>query len=290
VEVESALEVMRIEERSLRGRERLEALLGAEVEPIVVGAAASSPRSTFEAYLIRRHAFSVARAELLAAAVEQVAKEQEGLERSAGDIVFWGIARHEGAGKALSECELQATTLTFYCPGEDDMPRGTMGDLKVRKATRFATSAYSQGGLLCLPDLAFLLGMSVSSVQRALARSKVVLPTRGNISDIGRGVTHRAEIVTLYVQGYTEPQIVARTHHTYESVGAYLSDFSRVILLVEEGLPALHIRKVTRMGLTLVNAYINLYRQLDVPENQWKLNLIRRAAAAEEKKRHRSRR
>jgi hypothetical protein len=102
--------------------------------------------------------------------------------------------------------------------------------------------------------------------------------------DIGPGVTHRATIVKLYVEGYTEPQIVARTHHSYESVAAYLSDFRRVLVLVDEGLPVPHIRKVLRMSRRLVEAYIALYRELDVPDNQWKLNLMRRADHEQEKK------
>ena len=113
------------------------------------------------------------------------------------------------------------------------------------------------------------------------------MPTRGTVLDIGRGVSHKVAIVRLYVQGYTEPQIVARTHHTYDSVARYLRDFRRVMLLVDQGLPELHIRKVLRMSLLLVREYVALYRQLDVPEHAFKLNLMRRAAQCEEKKRSR---
>jgi len=113
--------------------------------------------------------------------------------------VYWAVGREEPAGKALADCELVAAVLPFYVPGEDDVPRGTMGDLKVRKAVRLACAAYKQGGLMSLPDLAFLLGMGVPSLKRAIARSGAFVPTRGNIGDIGPGVTHRVLIVGLYV-------------------------------------------------------------------------------------------
>jgi len=238
----------------------------------------------FEAYLIRRHRFSAARAELLVDAVEQTARQRDGVSRAPTDIVFWAIALGEPAGKARKDCELVATILPFYRAGEDPVPRGTVANLKVCKAVRLATHAYQQGGLLSLSDLAFLLGMGVDSLQKAMARSRMFLPSRGTIMDIGRGVTHRIEIIRLYIQGYTEPQIVKRTHHAYESVASYVRNFTRVMLLVDRGLPPNHIRKILRMSLRLVNEYIALYRELDMPEHQWKLNLMRRAGGHREKK------
>jgi hypothetical protein len=129
--------------------------------------------------------------------------------------------------------------------------------------------------------------MGISALQQAIAKSKVFIPTRGNIMDIGRGVTHRVQIVQLYVQGYTEAQIVRRTHHTYDSVASYISDFARIMLLVDQGLAASHIRKILQRSMKLISQYIALYKQVDVPENQWKLNLIRQAAQRNEKKRRR---
>ena len=58
--------------------------------------------------------------------------------------------------------------------------------------------------------------------------------------------------------------------------------------MVDRGLPPSHIRKLLGRSLKLVNEYIALYRKLDLPEHQWKLNLMRRAAVAQEKKRSHS--
>ena len=71
-----------------------------------------------------------------------------------------------------------------------------------------------------MADLAFLIGMSTGALEAAIRRCELFVPTRGMIMDIGPGVTHRAEIVRLYVEGYTEPEIVRRTQHTYDSVAS----------------------------------------------------------------------
>ena len=49
-----------------------------------------------------------------------------------------------------------------------------------------------------------------------------ILPTRGNIHDIGPGVSHAEKIISLYLQGYTETEIKLKTGHAYESIEDYL--------------------------------------------------------------------
>ncbi|MFQ5409281.1 MAG: DUF1670 domain-containing protein, partial [Anaerolineales bacterium] len=293
--VESLISVVQQASANQPHQRRLQELLDSSV---LASASTSAPqlgmghplasRSAFCAYLMRRHLFSASRAELFCAALDEATDQQSGYQRASGDIAFFAIAQDEPAGKARVDCELVTTILPFYLPNEDTVPRGTVGELKIRKAVRLAASARNQGGLLCLPDLAFLLGMGISALQRAIAKSNVFIPTRGNIMDIGRGVTHRVLIVKLYVEGHTESQIVRRTHHTYDSVASYLSDFSRVMLLVDQGLSATHIRKILQRSLSLINHYITLYNQLDVPQNQWKLNLMRQAAKKQKKKQRRT--
>ena len=288
-EVNSTLAVVREAEKDKLTRARLRGLVETGLdsnyaEPLSVGISVLQSRRSFEACLIRRHCFSPARAELLADAVEHAARSREGPDRQSGDIVFWAIGDTEPAGKARTDCELVATVLTFYGKEKDQVARGNSTELKLRKAGRWAAEARRQGGLLCLPDLSFLLAMEVSALQRAIARSNLFVPTRGTIMDIGRGVTHRVQIVTLYVEGYTETQIVRRTHHTYESVASYLGEFRRVMLLIDRKLPPNHIRKLLKRSLKLVNAYIALYQKLDLPEHQWKLNLMRLTALEQEKK------
>jgi hypothetical protein len=291
-EVESTLQVVQEAEESDKTKARLGGLVEAELGPdnsglLVGGISAVQCRRGFEAYLIRRHCFSPARAELLRKALEEASRSRDGLDRKRGDVVYWAIGDQEPAGKPRTDCELVATVLTFYDTKQDRVARGTSTKLKVRKTARLAAEARRQGGLLSLPDLAFLVAMGTNSLQQSIGRSGIFVPTRGAIMDIGRGVTHRAKIVGLYVEGYTETQIVRRTHHSYDAVASYIEEFCRVMLLCDRGLPPSHIRKVLGRSLKLVNEYIDLYRQLDLPDHQWKLNLMRRAAVAQEKKRSR---
>ena len=290
VEVDSVLEVVRTTAPKGPAHDRLQALLDTESRRDVPFPAPSPEqrRAAFEARLIRRHAFSPTRAALLAAAVDEITRDFNALDRPNFAVVVWAVREGEPPGKSLEECALVAVRLPFFEPASDLVARGTSTALKLHKASRFATEARRQGALLTLADLAFLLGMGTSALQKALRRQALFLPTRGSIMDIGPGVTHRATIVKLYVEGYTEPQIVARTHHSYDSVAAYVSDFRRVMVLVDKGLPPAHIRKVLRMSRGLVDAYVALYREVDVSENQWKLNLMRQAAHEQEKKRRRS--
>lgn len=285
-EVNSTRAVVRLADSIAAQRERLVELVASHGEREAIRAAEvpGACRAAFVAQLIRRHAFSPARADALVEALAAAAESRRDGPRSDTEVLFWAISDREPAGKRRADCDVVGVRLPYYESAEDLMPRGTVLDLKVRRARRLAVAARSQGGLLSLPDLAFLVGMGTSAMQQAVARAGVFLPTRGAIADIGRGVTHRKEIVTLYVQGHTEPEIVRRTQHTYESVGSYIRDFRRVMALADRDLPVPHIRKVLRMSRSLVQAYLDLYRELDVAENQWKLNLMRLAAVEEEKK------
>lgn len=289
LEANSTLSVVREAERFSSSQQKLNSLLEAELGSGYVwkfgkGIQNLQTRSGFEAYLIRRHYFSPARAGLLSDAVESAGQNREGLQRKPGDIVFWAISDKEPAGKERKDCELVAAVLDFYNLEKDRCTRGSSSNLKLQKAIRFATQARKQAGLLCLPDIAFLLGIDIRSLQRAIQKTNIFIPTRGTIMDIGRGVTHRVQIVTLYIQGYTETQIVKRTNHTYDSIAAYIEEFTRVMLLFERGLPPNHIRKVLGRSQKLVNEYISLYHKLNIQENQWKLNLMRQAANEQKKK------
>lgn len=289
LEANSTLNVVREAERFSSSQQKLNSLLEAELGlgyawKFGKGVQSLQTRSGFEAYLIRRHYFSPVRASLLGDAVEVAGQNREGLQRKPGDIVFWAISDKEPAGKERKDCELVATVLDFYNLEKDRCSRGSSCNLKLQKAIRFATQARSQAGLLCLPDIAFLLGIDIRSLQRIIQRSNIFIPTRGTIMDIGRGVTHRVQIVSLYIQGHTESQIVKRTNHTYDSIAAYIEEFTRVMLLFERGLPPNHIRKVLGRSKKLVDEYIALYHKLNIPENQWKLNLIRQAAKEQKKK------
>ena len=244
----------------------------------------SFAREQFESLLIREHSFSPCKAELYVNMVEDKAAASA-LDIDDHQIVYHAIAADEPGGKQLSQCRLVPVRLS-YVDDEDYVGAGRSTEVKSNKLIRFATQAKAQGGLLTLPDLAFLLGIASQTVGRLLASIDVYVPTRGRECDLGPGVSHKTKIVKLYVAGYTEVEIARRTQHTLDSVATYLRDFTTVVVLKDRGLPPAHIRKVTGRSKKLTNAYLDLYEEVNTAENQWKLNLMRRGfEARQEKKR-----
>ncbi len=205
-----------------------------------------------------------------------------------GETLFFAISADEGARAKLEEAELVPVRLTYFI--DEDLAVGPRGahqhrvrDLKFKRLLRYATEARAQGALLTLPDLALLLGIHVDAIRRLIAaHPEVVVPTRGRVKDIGCGVTHRQQIVELYLQMHTETEIVERTGHCYESVESYLREFARVATLADRGMNAVMIRRVTGRSMALVEAYLELYRQYDSPEYLFRLAHLRRAFAADD--------
>ena len=90
------------------------------------------------------------------------------------------------------------------------------------------------------------MGIHPEAVRRLVdSRPKVIIPARGSECDIGGGVTHRRNVIELYLQMHTETEIVARTGHSYESIQNYIKEFARVWLLRQQGLPPPMICRVT---------------------------------------------
>jgi len=284
-EVESLRKVLRRVDGSPARKERLTALLarGGERKPGPWNGSSLS-RLRFESLLIREHSFSRARALLYADMVEAKAVPEVANAKPT-ELVYYALAADEPGGKELAACRRVAVALPYVLP-EDYASAGKSTDIKRDKVVRFAVAAKAQGGLLTLPDLAYLVGLAPQTVGRLIDSADVYVPTRGRECDLGPGLSHKTRIVQLYVEGYTEVEVSRRTHHSLDAVAAYLRDFTIMMVLSDRGLPAAHIRKVSGRSRRLVDAYLELYRSVDTPENQWKLNLMRRGFEARvEKKR-----
>lgn len=78
-------------------------------------------------------------------------------------------------------------------------------DIKFRKALRLATQAKACGAYLTYADLGYLLGIHPVAISKLIkANPKIVVPLRGASCDIGRGITHRRNIIKLYLEMHTE--------------------------------------------------------------------------------------
>lgn len=247
-------------------------------------------RRAFEELLCQRHGYSPAAAEQMLDELKDLADRLNREQRSPGAIVYQAVSDREPAGKKLAECELKTVVLDYVVPEDWElMTRDNTRALKWSRLVRLATQARVQGATLSQPDLAFLLGLSTRSVQGLLkAHPNVVVPTRGLVADMGPVPSHVDRIIGLYMDGYTETEIVHRTGHSYESVESYLLDFARVAYLLEKGLPVPAIRKVLGCSRRLVEKHVSLYREFSGPDHAFTMARVRRLAEAHpvKKKQH----
>lgn len=185
--------------------------------------------------------------------------------REDGQITRYVVSKDEPAGKSLKDCQYIPVRLTINHPD----------DLKIRKEhglshlisciiKRICQEAYAQGGPLSQEDIADILHLSRSTVHRYLKGfgEDEFVPTRATCTDSGRTTTHKWQIITLYLLGYTETEIAGRTHHDLRNVERYISDFSRIVgMLLENCNPGTIIHS-TKLSKGLVEEYIDIYKRL----------------------------
>ncbi len=86
-----------------------------------------------------------------------------------------------------------------------------------------------------------------------------LLPTRGNIHDLSGAITHKREIITLYLEGFLTPEIATKTHHSKEAVDRYIKDYHKVETLWQHEITALEqISHLSHLSKRVVQQYIDL--------------------------------
>jgi DNA-binding transcriptional regulator YhcF (GntR family) len=200
-------------------------------------------------------------------------------ERQDGQIIKYAVARDQSAGKTIEECKLVPVVLTMH--SVDDLEiYDKHGTPMLRKTlvSRLAWEAYEQDALLSQEDLAQLIFVRRNTVRRIIAEYRkegVVIPTRGMIKGIGRGVSHKTKIIEMYVLGYQFTDITQRMAHSEASVQRYLEAFTRVMLLKDKGLSFVTMRAVTGMSERLLREYLDLYEKYNMLEYKECLDNIR---------------
>jgi len=132
----------------------------------------------------------------------------------------------------------------------------------VETMARLVKSAYAQGGLLTGAELAVLLNRSLGCIGQYISRyhetHKDILPTKGMILDQGSRPSHKGSIISLYEQGYPEPDIARQTNHTIEATSRYLRNYKRVKTLLEKGFNLMEMVRLTGMGRHTILQYRDL--------------------------------
>ncbi len=207
------------------------------------------------------HNFSRGKAKDYIQRLDEFLQEECNNDREDNTIIYFAISEEEPAGKPLFECDLIAVTIDYYTLQELDQYNGKkIRCLEWERILRYTTQARLSGGLLTQADLAFLMGVDTSVIRLLLKENPaIVVPTRGQIVDMGSGVTHREKIIELYLEGYTETQIKQKTGHSYESIENYLKTFASIVILSDRNMPISMIRKATGKSKKLVENHFEIY-------------------------------
>jgi len=220
-------------------------------------------------------------AQVLARRVQQLVDEQAGFSRQPGQITYQAIAIDESPGKPLEDCRKVPVHLTVMAD-EDVHPWANKGSLALRRlrAHRIVYEATMQGGALSQEDVAYILGISLKSVKRVFAYFREQgesLPSRGEIQDMGRGVSHKIPIICKYVQDLSFSRISRELgNHGISSMARYLHHFALVMILEDRGLPPQQMRSVIGISENLIEQYRELYAKLNVPEHTRTLERLKR--------------
>jgi hypothetical protein len=220
-------------------------------------------------------------AQVLARRLQQLVDEQTGFARQQGQITYQAIALDEPPGKPLRQCRKVPVHLTLMTQG-DAAVWATEGPETLRnlRVHRLTYEALLQGGALSQEDLACLMNVSLKTIKRIFAfyrQQGQRLPSRGEIQDMGRGVSHKVPIIRKYIQGLSFSSISQHLRkHGISSMARYLRHFALVMILEDRGLTPAQMESVIGISANLIEQYQTLYAELNVPEHARALERLKR--------------
>jgi len=186
--------------------------------------------------------------------------------REDGQIIQYFPKVTEPAGKPLKDCQYVVVRLTLHAAGDAEfLAEHGPKSLRQHKIKRICDEAVAQGASATQEDLAVLLGCHRSTIIRDIAEMKaqgIEVITRGDITDQGRGVTHKRPVLKMYLLGWPPTEVAKRTGHTLESVENYIEPFFRVACLHTEGKTLAAICRLAQLSRSLVEEYLALYQEL----------------------------
>ena len=188
-----------------------------------------------------------------------------------GQLVWMAIPIDEypERGKAIVKTRMKPILLTYLATEDIEAFRNelTSRQLRINRLVRWCHQAYDQGALLTQLDLAVLLNVCdqvvMDYVNEWQKTTGEILPTRGNIHDLSGAITHKKQIITLYLQGHLTPSIAAKTKHSKEAVDRYIRDYERVKVVRTATADIDNISQILRLSQRVITQYLDL-----MPEHQ----------------------
>lgn len=147
--------------------------------------------------------------------------------------------------RKLSDCPMVTVKLQLFSKEElEEYLSGkvTPTHLLKKRTIRWFYEASQQGGYLTSQDVSLLSGVSLGAIYNWIRnyqdKNKTLVPTRGNMHDLGPGISHKKYIIRLYLQGKLPSEIARQTSHNVRNVSRYIKSFDRVRLLRKKHPPS----------------------------------------------------
>jgi len=168
-----------------------------------------------------------------------------------GQILWFARGRFDKPGLAKSAVDMKSEGFSAK-------------EIRVAKIVRIINEAYEQGAVLTQSDIAFVLGISPHTVSNLIneyqKKNKTTLKYCGMVLDIGPSLTHKKEIIRMFLQNIPTPDISRKMNHTEEACDRYIKSFKKVQALYNSKMEPTKISLLLEMSERLVAEYIEIIK------------------------------
>lgn len=239
-------------------------------EPEIARYQAKTPEQRFLAILQQDFRYAPKIAEAILAEAQACLEGKPG-NLKIGQIRVLLVRQKAASGQALGQTPQVEVTWTVDAGAEDIAVLKEYGltGLRQVRIQRLLDEAMEQGALATQEDLARVLQTSLRTIKRdsaELHKTGVYLASRGYMKGIGRGQTHKAQIIRRWLHGETFDQLSVNSHHAISSIQRYLKTFVQVVRLHQEKMSMHQIALLLQIGAPLVRDYLDVYEHNAEPE------------------------
>ena len=87
-------------------------------------------------------------------------------------------------------------------------------------------------------------------------------PLRSSVKDMGRAITHRRQIISLWLQGLEYSEIALRACHSVDSVANYVDKFKRCAALFASGFDVNVVSLMVKLSTPLTREFQLIYSDI----------------------------
>lgn len=191
-----------------------------------------------------------------------------------GQILFQVVSQENSPALSLAECKQVTVTLTIDAGEEDLKIKEKQGVTYLRRhrIERICHEAFIQGGLLTVEDLASrLFNCGERTLSRDLTyfrKNDIFIPLRSTVKDMGRSISHRVQIVKLWLQGKEYLEIGRAACHSVSAIRNYVDKFKRVIALYKDDFEINNIAFIAKVSPAVISEYLKIFQEAQIVEHR----------------------